>query len=187
LLDAAVAFGEEAGGGFYFGDLGQAVAAVLIFLLLLAVLGRWAWRPLVSQLQRREESIAEALRRAEQREKDTQRLLEEYRARLAAADGDAQQVLAKARREALDARQGVLTAAEEESRKLVASAREEIDQAKRSALRELRASTADLAADLAAAVLGRTLTQEDHARLINESLQEIGRHDVPKGRDAEVN
>jgi F-type H+-transporting ATPase subunit b len=174
-LDAAAALAGEGEGGFYFGDLGQAIAAVVIFVLLLVILGRWAWRPLVAQLQRREESIAEALKRAEQRENETRRLLEDYRARMEAAEGDAQQLLAKARREAIEARQQVLTTAAEESHKLLASAREEIEQARRSALRELRASAAELAADLAAAVIGRTLTQEDHARLVSESLQEISR------------
>jgi F-type H+-transporting ATPase subunit b len=175
LLPAGQALGADETGGFYPGDLGQAIAAVVIFVLLLVILGRWAWRPLVAQLQRREESIADALKRAEQREKETQRLLEEHRARMEAVEGDAEQLLVKARREALEARGQVLTAAEEESRKLLDSAREEINQAKRAALRELRASAAELAADLAAAVIGRTLTPEDHARLLNESLAEISR------------
>jgi F-type H+-transporting ATPase subunit b len=174
LLAASPAPASDEGGGFYPGDLGQAVAAVVIFLLLLAILGRWAWKPLVAQLQRREESIADALKRAEQREKDTQRLLEDYRARMEAADADAQKLMAQARRDALEAGQVVLNAAEQESRKMVNLARQEIDQAKRSALRELRVSTAEMAADLAAGVIGRTLSPEDHARLVAESIQEIG-------------
>jgi F-type H+-transporting ATPase subunit b len=175
LLEATVALAGEGEGSFYFGDLGQAVAAVLIFLLLLAILGRWAWKPIVAQIKQREDSIAETLKRSEQRDKETHRLLEEYRARMETADAEAQKMLAQARRDALEAGQTVLTAAENESRRFVASAREEIEQAKRSALRELRASTAELASDLAAAVIGRTLTREDHLRLVDESMAEIVR------------
>ncbi len=175
LLESAVAQAGQGEGSFYFGDLGQAVAAILIFLLLLAILGRWAWKPIVAQIKRREDSITETLKRSEQRDKETQRLLEEYRARMEAADADAQKLLAQARRDAQQAAGTVLTAAEAESRRLVASAREEIEQAKRSALRQMRASTAELAADLAAAVIGRTLTREDHLRLVDESLAEIAR------------
>ena len=175
LLESAVAQAGQGEGSFYFGDLGQAVAAILIFLLLLAILGRWAWKPIVAQIKRREDSITETLKRSEQRDKETQRLLEQYRARMEAADADAQKLLAQARRDAQQAAGTVLTAAEAESRRLVASAREEIEQAKRSALRQMRASTAELAADLAAAVIGRTLTREDHLRLVDESLAEIAR------------
>ena len=84
LLGCASAMAAEGEGGASSGagDLGQAIATVVIFLLLLAVLGRWAWRPIVSQLQQREQRIADTISAAQKREKEAQDLLESYRKRL---------------------------------------------------------------------------------------------------------
>ncbi|MCY2924432.1 MAG: hypothetical protein NT031_03185, partial [Planctomycetota bacterium] len=46
-LLAQPALANEGGGGLYFGDLGQALAAVAVFLVLLAILGKWAWKPII--------------------------------------------------------------------------------------------------------------------------------------------
>ena len=75
-LIAQTAFAGEGGGGLYFGDLGQALAALGIFLLLLGILGKWAWKPIIEQLRTREERIERAVADAEKRHQDAKDLLE---------------------------------------------------------------------------------------------------------------
>lgn len=158
-----------------FGDVGQAIAALIIFGLLLVILGRFAWKPLLAQLHRREESIAEALRSSQRREAEAQELLKFYRARMEAAEAEAAQVVTRGRKEAAAAREEVLAAARDEVTKMAAQTRRDIAAAKEAALRELRVATAELAVDLAEQVLGKSLKDADHTQLVEESLAEIRR------------
>jgi F-type H+-transporting ATPase subunit b len=156
------------------GDPGQAIATIVIFLILLAVLGRFAWKPIVAQVRQREQVIADAVRKAEKRERDSADLLESYRQRLERADADAADVLAQGRREAAQLRDQIIQTARDEAAASVRKAREEIDQAKRTALKELRLSTVEMATDMAGQILGRNLDADDQARLLAESTDEIG-------------
>jgi F-type H+-transporting ATPase subunit b len=157
------------------GDWGHAIAALVIFGVLLAILGRFGWKPLLAQLRRREESIAEALRTSQQREAEAQELLKFYRTRMERAEADAAEVVGRGRREAAEARENALGAAREEATKIAAQTRQDIAAAKEAALRELRVAAAELAVDLAERVLGKSLTDTDHAQLVDESLAEIRR------------
>jgi F-type H+-transporting ATPase subunit b len=158
-----------------FGDLGHAIAALVIFGVLLAILGRFAWKPLLAQLHRREETIAEALESSQQREMEAQELLKFYRTRMERAEADAAEVITRGRRDAAASREEVLTAAREEAARTVAQTRRDIAAAKEAALRELRVAAADLAVDLTEQILGRTLKDADQGRLVEESLADIRR------------
>lgn len=164
---------EASGSGIPTGDLGQAIATIVIFLLLLGVLGKWAWKPIVTQLQQREEGIAQTIQHAQEREKQALELLAKYKKQLDAAEAQAAELLAQARRRAAREQEELLAQAKQESHRLVQSATVEIDQAKKDALRELYDRTAQLAVDVAAKALQRTLGPEDHHRLMEESLREI--------------
>jgi F-type H+-transporting ATPase subunit b len=172
-LAAGAAAAAEEGKAPYPGDLGQAIAAMVIFLLLLAVLGRWAWKPVVLQLQMREKRIADVIAGAQAREKEAQELLEEHRRRLDRAEADAQGVLERSRQEAAEVRERILAEAREESRRSGDKARQEIDEAKRAALRELYDATAVLATDIASRIIRKNLNPEDHRRLLAESLSDL--------------
>lgn len=169
------ALGAEGGGGVYLGDLGQAIAALLIFLALVVLLGKYAWKPLVTQLRRREEAIANTIEKAQKRESESRELLDHYRHKLESVKAEADAILVQARSEAVQARETVLTAAQEESRRSILAARQEIEHAKRSALQELREVTAEMAVDLTARMLERSLTADEQNRLVEQSLDEIGR------------
>jgi len=168
---------------FAIGDLGHVIAAWVIFLLLLVVLGKWGWRPIVSQLRRREESIAQTIEQNEQREKHSQELLALYKARLDQVEGEVAQMLAQGKKQADEARDEILQSARRQSRELMDSTRREIEQAKHETMEELRQTTAELATDIAARVLRKSLDEQEHQRLMAQSLQEIeaqagdGHHD----------
>jgi len=155
LLPVAPALGAE--GGPNVGDIGQAVAAILIFLLLLAVLGRWAWKPIVHQLHSREESIARAINDAQRRDQESQELLKLYRNRLDCAEAEVAEILASGRKEAAVARDQILQAASDEARKSASAARQEIDQARRDAARLTGKPAMDLALGYSTALNGYVL------------------------------
>ena len=174
-LTPTAAWAGAEDGSFYPGDLGQALATILVFIILLLVLRRWAWRPVCTQLQRREKAIAEALETAEQRRQEAEDLARLYKTRLDRAETEAADLLAKARKEAADARREILHVAREEARKDAERAHREIDRASDEAMQDLRAATAQLATEIAGRVIRKALTPEEHRRLVADSLAEIHR------------
>jgi len=182
LAGAAAALGiptsalaGQGGEQFYPGDLGQAIAAVLIFIVLLAILGRWAWKPLIAQIRRREESIAEAIKRSRAQQREAEDLLNHYRGLLERAEAKVKSLLERGRREAAVEREEILAAARAEAQQAAARAREEIERAKREALKDLQQTTAQLAADIAERVLAGYVDEVEHNRLMEGALGEIRR------------
>lgn len=169
----ALAAEGEGGGGISFGDLGVTIATVAIFLILLLVLRRFAWKPILTQLQRREKAIADSIAAAEQRETQAQALLASYRSRLDQIEAEARQILAKGRQEGLEAKEKLLAEAREEARKLADEQRRDIERGKQDALRELYERTTQLAAEMAGQVLSRRLSPDDQRRIMAASLGEI--------------
>ena len=174
LLAASPALAGGGGdGGLYIGDFGQAIASLIIFGLLLAVLGKWAWKPIIAQLQKREQRIAETIKSAEDRQAAADALLEEYRKKLAAADAEAADVVASARKEAAAAREQILQAARVEAQRIAEQSNSEIEQAKSVAIRDLYEQAAVLATDVAGKILRRQLKPDDQKQMLQDALAEI--------------
>jgi len=161
------------GDGLYIGDFGQAIASLIIFGLLLVVLGKWAWRPIIEQLQKREQRIAETIKAAEDRQSQADALLDEYRKKLAAADTEAGEVLASARKEAAAAREQILQAARVEAQRIADQSNTEIEQARSVAIRDLYEQAAVLATDVAGKIIRRQLKPDDQKQMLQDALAEI--------------
>jgi F-type H+-transporting ATPase subunit b len=172
-VSPTAALGAEDGGSLYAGDIGQAVAAILIFLVLLWILGRYAWGPIVEQLQQREQRVEKTLDDAARREHEANRLLGEYEAQLERAETDAQKLVEQSRAQAARDRAELLEQARRKSEAQAAEAREAIEQARRETLEQLHHQTAQLAAEIAGQVIGTGLDDSTHRRLVDQSLQEI--------------
>ena len=156
-----------------YGDIGQAIAAILIFAILLFVLGKWAWKPIVKELRRREQDIAEALNRAQEREEEAQGLLTHYKARLDHAENEARDLLTKSRKEAAEFHDQIIASARSEAAQSAEKVRKELEQAKVQAIGELQTTTAQMAANIAGAVIRKELSDSDQQRLLDASLAEI--------------
>lgn len=174
-LPAVASEGKEAGGGFQFGNAGQAVASLIIFGILLVILGKWAWKPIVTQLENREKGIAETIEDARHRTQEAEGLLRQYQERLNKAEAEAQALVSQSRKEAAEARELILQAANTEAQRSAHLVREEIEVAKQEAMRDLYDRTATLATDIAGKILRRNLRVEDQKQILDESLAEINR------------
>lgn len=153
----------------YPGDLGQALATFIIFVLLLLVLRKWAWRPIVEQLQRREEHIASRVRAAEDREAKAQATRKEYEQNLAEIGQQAEHLLAEARRKVEAERQALLDQARAEARDRIDRAEEDIVEQQDRARRELREEAAQLATNVAEQLLRKQLSDEDRKRMLDDA------------------
>lgn len=163
----------ETEGASQLGDLGQAITALLIFGVLVLVLGKWAWKPVIAQLKRREQEIAEQLKDSERRENEAKDLEAQYRARMERAEAEAKQILAESLEEAARAREEMLAAARDEGGKSIEAAKAEIEQFKKAALEDLQQAMAGLAVDIAGEIIREELSAKSHERLLAQSLERI--------------
>ena len=152
-----------------------ALWSLVTFLVFLFVLWKFAWQPLVAGLDQRESRIRSDIAAAEAARRKAEAMLADYEGRLEAVQDEVRGILAEARRDADVARQNIISDAQREATATQRRAVEEIERAKQQALKEL-ADT--LAADVALAtehVLGRTVTDQDQDRLIEEALSQLAR------------
>jgi F-type H+-transporting ATPase subunit b len=180
LLAAAAAFAAEApaagsdgGSNVFAGDVGNALWTLVIFVLVVVVLGKYAWGPLLSGLQAREAYIRDALETARRDRAEAEARLREYQEKLAGARSEATAIIDEGRRDAEAVKRKIEQQAKHESDQMIARAKHEIEAATVEATRQLYALSGRLATDLASRVIGRELKPQDHERLIADSIAEI--------------
>lgn len=173
LAAPALAAEGEAGGPFS-GDIGNALWTVVIFFLVLVVLGKFAWGPLLKSLQDRESFIREALSKAERDRLEAEARLKEYMDKLAAARAEATAIVEEGRRDAEVLKHKIEADAKREYDLTIERAKREISIAQETATKELYTLSSKLATDIASRILSREISPQDHERLIAEGIAGIG-------------
>ncbi|HEV8306605.1 MAG TPA: F0F1 ATP synthase subunit B [Methylomirabilota bacterium] len=165
-----LATASEGGGGGLIELNRSLFVQVLNFLLLLVLLYRFAYRPLVGALEARSAAIKQQLAEAQAAREQAQRQQAEFEGRLQAAHGEAQALRERALREAAETRERLTADARQEATRLLEAARAEIDQDVRRAKSELRAEVGALAIQIAERLIQKSLRDEDQERLVREAL-----------------
>jgi F-type H+-transporting ATPase subunit b len=151
-------------------DLGTSTWTLVIFLLLLAVLAKWAFPPILGYAQAREDRIQESLDQAKQAQEEAQRALEDQRRQLAEARDEAQQLIAQGRQDADKVRQELMSKSEAEQREVVERAKREIEREREQALESIRREAVELSVAAAAHLLGRKMDAQEDRRVVQEYL-----------------
>lgn len=146
---------------------------LLTFGLSVFVLWKFAFGPLQRAIDGRRAHIQESLDTAEQTRAEAQALLEEYKATLAEVRGEAAAIVERARLAGDAAKAEMVDEARRQAERIVEKAHEQLERDTRSALRALRAEVAELTALATEKVTLRTLSAEDHERLIDEALRDL--------------
>jgi len=155
------------------GDL--ALWSFIVFVFFLLVLGKFAWKPMIEGLDKREAGIRQAISDAEDNRRKSEALLAEYEQKLKSAEQTVQQMILEARRDAERTSQDLVAKAQKEVDTLRVRAKEEIRQAKDTALAEVFSSVNAQVVLATEHVLGRALQDGDQDRLVGEALAQIGR------------
>lgn len=153
-------------------DLG--LWTLIVFLGLLAVLTKFAWKPIMEGLDAREKSISDSIEAAAKAKEEAESNLKQYETKLANAHDEAAAVLSEARQDAVSAKERILAEANEEAVKTRDRAMADIESAKSAAVQELAETSANSAVDLAGSIVGRALQKDDHSKLIEDSLKRFG-------------
>ncbi|MCX7825205.1 MAG: F0F1 ATP synthase subunit B [Verrucomicrobiae bacterium] len=149
------------------------LAQLITFLIVLWVLKKFAYRPLLDLLKEREDRIAEALQKAEQIEKDRAKAEETRKKILADAQAEAQRIIDEARQVAQREGDKQLQEAVAQAEQLVAKAREATELDRERMMTELKREIGRLVVETTAKVTGKILTPQDQQRLAEETAREL--------------
>lgn len=164
---------EEAPKGPFALTPGVSFWTLVIFAILLVVLAKTAWPAILKAVEEREKKIQAQLDQAEKANQEAQRVLADYQQKLAAAQGEAQELLAAGRQAAEKVRDEIMARARAEHEDLIARARREIVAEREKAVAELRGEAVELSLAAASKVLERNLDSEADRRLVREYLDSL--------------
>jgi F-type H+-transporting ATPase subunit b len=151
-------------------DPDLAIWTFIVFLVLLAVLWKFAWGPISAALEKRESTVAEHLAAAQRANEEAKRMLADYEKRLAAGAGEVSAMLAEARRDADVARLQILAEGKAQADAERARALADIETATSAALKQLAERSADLAVSLAGKIVKQKLTPGEQSQLVQEAV-----------------
>lgn len=155
-------------------EIGVSFWTWVIFLVLLFVLSRYAFPPILGYAAAREERIQKSLDEAKQAREDAAALLEQQCRELAEAKEEAQRVIAEGKQDAEKVRAELLERAREEQQELVAGARADIQRERERAVETVRREAVDLALAAASKLVSERLDSERDRKLVEDFLSEAG-------------
>lgn len=154
-------------------DPGLIVWTIVTFLLLLGILWKFAWNPILGALDAREQAIQKTIDDAERLQAEAQSVLDEHQKRLAEARTEGNRILDEARQAGEHMKQDILEKARAESEKVLERAHRQMELETEQAIQTIRAQAADLALKAAEKVLERSITDADHRRLADQAVAEL--------------
>ncbi len=182
LCSAALALMAGAAPVFAAGDGGlldlrydTAIFSIIVFVALLLILRAKAWGPILEGLQKREETIRTSLEEAKQTRVAMEKLKADFQKELADAHQQIPALLEEARKDAERLSNEMRAKAVAEIQAERERLRREVDIAKDQAIKEIWEQAAQLATLMSAKAIGRALSEDDHRRLLDESLKEMTR------------
>lgn len=157
-------------------DPGLFVWTILTFLVLAALLAKFAWRPLMQALEARQQTIAAALDDARRAKEELERVHQQSAALLVDARREAEGIVSSARADADRFREEMKQQATVQAGNIVKNAERDIERATAKAVTQLRQEAVDLSFTIASKILRRTVSPSDHEQLLNDV---IGKLDQP--------
>ncbi len=171
---ALLALGSEGGSGSLIDiNPGLIFWTVVTFILLLLILKKVAWKPILTALDQRETAIKESLEKAEKAKEEAQRILYENQASLSKAEEESRKIVEQGRIYAEKLKEQMLKDSKEQAQKILSEATAEIDRKKEAAFGELKSQIADLVIQTTEKVLGETVDKNIHKKITNKYINEI--------------
>jgi F-type H+-transporting ATPase subunit b len=150
-----------------------AIWSVAVFLLLLALLSKFAWKPIMQALDKREQGIADLIAATQAASDDAKKMLASYERRLTEASDEVRGMLDEARRDADVTRQSIVAEARQAAEQEQIRAKHEIGLARDEALSQIAQKAGDLAVEVAGKFLQEKIGKDDHARLVRDSVTSL--------------
>src|SRR3989449_9647 len=149
------------------------VWTTVTFALLIVVLGKFAWGPILQMIETREKTIAEAIESARRERAEAEKARAEMLGALERAREESAQLIRKNQQEVAAAKAELMAAAKKESDELLAAARKTIAEEKRQALAELRGQAVDIAIEAANRLVQMNMDEGKQKQLVEEYLSQL--------------
>ena len=173
-LLALFASGEEGGSGSLLTvNYGLAFWTVLTFFLLLLILKKFAWKPILSALDEREQKIKDSLLMAEKANEEARQMIEDNKKQLLLAEDEAKKIVEQSRVYADKLKSQLLEESKAQSQKLIENASQEIERKKLEAFDDLKNQVADLSLSIAEKILKQNVDKNANAEMIKKYIDEI--------------
>jgi F-type H+-transporting ATPase subunit b len=154
-------------------DPGLFIWTIVTFLVLLGLLAKFAWRPLLDALETRQNAIKKSLDDAQQATKELERLNLESAQIISRARVDAETIVSQSRADGERLREEIKQKARAEADHIVKNAERQIQLETSRALEQIRREAVDLSVMIASKIIQRNLSKEDNERLIDEALKQV--------------
>ena len=154
-------------------DPGLFIWTILTFLVLVALLARFAWRPLLEALERRQAAIAKSLEDAQRARQELERLQRESAEMMRQARVEADAIVSRSRSDAEALREELKQKSRAEAAAIVKNAEKQIQLETARAIQQIRNETIDLSVAIASKILRRQVSKDDHEGLIEETLKQV--------------
>jgi F-type H+-transporting ATPase subunit b len=165
---------SDSGGSFLVSpNVGLMIWTLLVFGISMYILGKFAFPRIAEALDRRQKAIEESIDAAERTRTEAEKILSEYRERLAEARGQADEIVARARKTGEAAESEIVADARHKREEMMEQTRRDIEAETRRAIQAIRAEVADLTVLATEKVARKSLTDDDQKRLVEEALSEL--------------
>ncbi len=147
--------------------------SVIVFVILLVIILKFVAKPVSRILSKRQEEIRENLDSAERKMDEARKYIDEQTVNLEAAKKEARRIIEESREEAKRIRDELEEKANEKSRAIIQTAMQEIENERVRSVEDVKDKIIDIAINASEKIISRQLSDEDHRRLIEESLKEV--------------
>jgi F-type H+-transporting ATPase subunit b len=156
-------------------DWGLQIWTLVAFVVLLVLLGKFAFKPIAEALDRRGETIKKSIEEAEKQRADAKRLMDDYQKQLAEARTEANKIIEEARGLGENVRKEVVEKANAEASALLQRSQEELQRQKEKGVQELKDTVASLSVQIASKVIEKELNEASHRQLVESLIKDLAK------------
>ena len=149
------------------------IAQAVNFVLLLVILRRFAYKPVLSMLEKRADTIDKSLKQAKKIKEELQKTEDDRRKEMAKAREEYSALIAEAKETGKQKKEEMVEEARKKTGEIVTKAKEEIRNEKEKSVQEARQEIADLAIEISGKIIGRNIDEEKEKELVKDSLAKI--------------
>jgi len=152
---------------------GLTIWTSVVFVLLVLILGKFAWKPLLQTLKEREDKIRESLEQAEKARAEAAELMKQNERNIARAEEEYRRIVREARALGDKMREEIVGKARQQAQHDLQSAKDEIRRDIEAAKQQLRGEVADLAIKAAGMILDETLDEAKHKKIVDNVMNQL--------------
>ena len=154
-------------------DPGLLLWTIITFLVLVLILWKTAWKPIIEAMDARAEKVRFEIDNAERSRQEAEKLLAEHKVMMDNARAEASQIIAKGKEEAEILKNELMDKAHTESKNIVERGKREIEIAKEKALADIKTEVVLISTGIASKILSRNIKPEDQKGLVEEALNKM--------------